>query len=82
MKIDKETNTISSHESGLLARVWNHDISFHEVAPGVVSYTDEIEIQAGWLTPAIWLFAHLFYRHRQRRWKVLLSQKTQSGSRS
>lgn len=26
----------------------------------------------GRLSPAIWLFAHIFYRHRQRRWKLLL----------
>jgi len=72
--MDKDTNTVSSQESGLLARMWNHDISFREVGPGKVSYTDEIEIQAGCLTPAIWLFAHLFYRHRQRRWKVLFKE--------
>ena len=70
--VDEDRNLISSRESGLLARVWNHDISFEEIKPGLVSYTDEIEIRAGWLTPLIWLFAHLFYRHRQRRWKVLL----------
>jgi len=74
VKMDKDRNTISSRESDLLARVWNHNIWFREVARGRVSYTDEIEIQAGWLTPAIWLFAHLFYRHRQRRWKVLLKK--------
>jgi hypothetical protein len=74
-KIDKVENVISSEERGLLARVWNHNITFREVSPGTLSYTDEIEIQAGWLTPAIWLFAHFFYRHRQRRWKVLLRQK-------
>jgi hypothetical protein len=74
VKMDKHTNTISSRESGLLTQVWNHTISFREVGPGKVSYADEIEIQAGWLTPAIWLFAHLFYRHRQRRWKVLLKK--------
>lgn len=72
LEIDKVANTISSRESGLLAPVWNHHISFHAIAPGKVRYTDEIEIKAGWLTPAIWLFAQLFYRHRQRRWKTLL----------
>ncbi|KJS29890.1 MAG: hypothetical protein VR64_18660 [Desulfatitalea sp. BRH_c12] len=75
VRIDKEANKIISQERGLLARVWNHIICFREVALGVVSYTDEIEIRAGWLTPAIWLFAQLFYRHRQRRWKVLLRKK-------
>ncbi len=75
MRIDKDANMIVSQESGLLARFWKHIICFREVAPGVVSYTDEIEIRAGWLTPAIWLFAQIFYRHRQRRWKVLLRKQ-------
>lgn len=72
VRIDEAANTIVSRESGALAQTWNHAISFHEVTPGAVCYTDEIEIRAGWLTPAVWLFAHLFYRHRQRRWKILL----------
>ena len=73
-RVDRDYNTIASRESGLLARVWNHTIFFQEITPGLVHYTDEIEIQAGWLTPVIWAFAHLFYRHRQRRWKLLLKQ--------
>lgn len=75
VKIDRDNNTISSCESGLLVSVWKHNIFFQEVMPGVVSYTDEIEIRAGWLTPFIWGFAHMFYRHRQRRWKILLRKK-------
>lgn len=74
VKVDRGQNVISSRERGLLAPVWNHDITFHEVSPGLVSYTDEIEIRAGWLTPFIWLFAQVFYRHRQRRWKILLER--------
>lgn len=76
VKIDKETNTIISYERGQLAKVWNHTISFQENIPGIVSYTDEIEIHSGWLTPGIWLFAQLFYRHRQRRWKQLLQMES------
>jgi hypothetical protein len=75
VKVDRDENFISSRERGLLAPVWNHNISFQEIKPGLVSYTDEIEIRAGWLTPFIWLFAHVFYRHRQRRWKELLKDK-------
>jgi hypothetical protein len=70
--VDRQKNFISSRENGLLVPVWNHNITFQEIKPGLVNYTDEIEIRAGWLTPLIWFFAHLFYRHRQRRWKVLL----------
>lgn len=73
--VDPARNLIVSRESGLLARVWNHTITFAEVSPGRLRYTDEIEIRAGLLTPAIWLFAHLFYRHRQRRWKKVLRAK-------
>lgn len=81
-KIDRDENAISSRETGLLARVWNHNIFFKEIAPKLVSYTDEIEIQAGWLTPFIWMFAHVFYRHRQRRWKVLLKQENEAKYRA
>jgi hypothetical protein len=31
--------------------------------------SDEIEIEAGWLTFFVWLFAQWFYRHRQRKWR-------------
>lgn len=80
VRIDKETNTIVSRESGRLAKVWNHMIRFQEAGPGVLNYTDEIEIRAGWLTPAIWMFAHVFYRHRQRRWKTLLRMRCTSSA--
>jgi hypothetical protein len=35
-------------------------------------YRDVVYVEAGWLTPAIWLYASLFYRHRQRRWRRLV----------
>lgn len=80
--IDEARHTIVSQEHGHLARVWNHTITFRETQPGKVHYQDEIEIRAGLLTPAIWLFAQCFYRHRQRRWKQLLrlSSKDQPGA--
>jgi len=33
---------------------------------------DRVANNAGILTPCIWLFAQLFYRHRQRRWRQLV----------
>ena len=82
VKMDKTANTISSQEKGKLARVWNHDITFHEVYPGKVHYTDKIEISAGLLSPMVLLFAHIFYRHRQRRWKLLLERRRDFGKDS
>lgn len=73
--IDRDANLIESKESGALSPVWNHTIRFHALGSGKLHYSDEIEIQAGLLTGFIWAFAHLFYRHRQRRWKKLLDGK-------
>lgn len=70
--ISKESNTLVTNESGTLTPVWNHTVEFHQIEHGRLRYTDEIEIGAGLLTPGIWVFAHLFYRHRQKRWKKLL----------
>jgi hypothetical protein len=72
INIDRSENNIESREIGLLANIWNHTIQFQEIEENCIYYTDTIEIKAGLLTPLIWGFAHLFYRHRQRRWKKLL----------
>ncbi len=70
--IDKESNTIASTESSTLVPVWNHTIRFNQCEQNKLIYTDEIEIKAGWLTIFVWIFAQLFYRHRQKRWKLML----------
>ena len=70
--IDRKSNIIVSNEIGALAPVWNHTIRFGQCERRKLRYIDEIEIKAGWLTIGIWVFSHLFYRHRQRRWKILL----------
>lgn len=75
VSINRDANLIESRESGTLSPVWNHTIRFHALGDGKLHYSDEIEIQAGLLTGFIWVFAHLFYRHRQRRWKKLLQGK-------
>ncbi len=75
--MDKNQHLIVSHESGQLASVWNHTISFNEITPNLVSYSDAVEIKAGWLSPVVYVFAHVFYRYRQRRLKILLQNKQQ-----
>ena len=48
-----------------------------EVAPradGRTDYRDTVEIHAGLGTLPAWLFAQLFYRHRQRRWRALAAR--------
>lgn len=53
-----------------LIPVWDHRLTIEPLSEGAL-YTDVLEIRAGVLTPLIWLFAHVFFRHRQRRWRAL-----------
>lgn len=60
---------------GSLARRWDHLISIAPLGPGTCRYTDRVDIAAGVLTPMIWAFAQLLYRHRQRRWRALAADR-------
>jgi hypothetical protein len=53
-----------------LISVWDHTISI-STADGRTRYRDTVTIDAGLLTLPVWLFAQVFYRHRQRRWRQL-----------
>jgi hypothetical protein len=57
---------------GDLARKWDHCISLAPQPDGSTLYTDRVEIEAGLLTPFVWLFAAMFYRYRQGRWRRLV----------
>ena len=54
-----------------MIRKWDHWITVAPNPDGSTDYRDEVEISAGVLTPFVWIFAQLFYRHRQRRWRGL-----------
>lgn len=78
--IEQEASLIERKESGSLSPVWNNTIRFHPLENGRLHYTDETEIQAGLLSGFIWAFAHLFYHHRQRRWKALLRREIEASA--
>lgn len=54
--------------------VWNHEIRLRPTDEHHCVYTDHVEIDAGWKTPLIWIWAKLFYARRQRRWIQLLNK--------
>jgi hypothetical protein len=68
-RIDPAAREIQSRESEWLVRRWDHLVRIRSTGDGQTRYSDEILIDAGWLTPLVWLFAQWFYRHRQRRWR-------------
>ncbi len=58
--------------SALISK-WDHWIIITPDGKGGSHYSDEVEISAGLLTPFVWAFAQVFYRHRQRRLRSIAS---------
>ena len=69
--VDESARTLSSREFGGLITRWNHDIEVVPIDAATCCYRDRIEIDAGIMTPVIVVYARLFYRMRQRRWRAL-----------
>jgi hypothetical protein len=70
-RIDPAAREIQTREQDPVVRRWDHRIRAQARDDGRTDYSDEIEIDAGLLTLPVWLFAHWFYRHRQRRWRAI-----------
>jgi len=62
-----------------LIPVWDHLITIEPNQDGVL-YRDRVEVSARFLTPLIWIFAQIFYRHRQRRWLRLAANGFDYGA--
>ncbi len=74
------TRLLRDDGSGQLAAVWDHSIRVEPSSSGGTEYTDIVEMRAGILTPIVWAFAQIFYRHRQRRWRALVARGFDYGS--
>jgi hypothetical protein len=68
---DPDELLLRDRGSGQLVRTWDHLISLSAQGDGAL-YRDNVRIEAGALTPFIWLFAAIFYRWRQHRWRALV----------
>jgi hypothetical protein len=62
--------TLRDNGHSALIKTWDHLITITPSGSGTL-YRDQVTIDAGLLTPLVWLFALFFYRHRQRRWRQL-----------
>ncbi|MGF1456028.1 MAG: hypothetical protein ACFB6R_11730 [Alphaproteobacteria bacterium] len=63
------TRIVRDNGTGQLVKRWDHWIIMAPTDDGATDYRDRVAIEAGLLTPFIWLFAQGFYRWRQRRWR-------------
>ena len=66
---------IYTHEGNEHVPTWNHEIILEELPGNRCRYTDKVDIDAGWKTIFIWLWAKCFYDHRQRKWIKMLRGK-------
>ncbi len=71
IKLDADSYELVTEESGTLLTGWNHRITLRTDPSGRTLYRDALELDAGRLTPVVWLFAEVFYRYRQARWRKL-----------
>jgi hypothetical protein len=78
-KIDNENYTISTNEWDKGAKVWNHDVVMIDLGNGSIYYEDAITIYGGIMTGFITSFAKKFYKHRQKRWQIVASNKLKFG---
>lgn len=65
---------IYTNERNTHVPVWNHAIKLKALPDGKTEYSDEVEINAGWKTPFVYLWAKCFYAHRQKRWLKLFAK--------
>lgn len=79
-RIDPGQRELLSKENGGLVKKWNHRIRIAGVGADRCRYVDEIEIEAGWMTRVVGVFANIFYRYRQRRWRALARRLAMSST--
>lgn len=75
ISIDDENMKMRDNGYSKLIKKWDHIISVEKIDDKNSLYTDTIDIKAGALTIFIVLYAHIFYRYRQLRWKKIIKNK-------
>jgi hypothetical protein len=74
-----EVYRIRDNGFGDLVSKWDHLITIRNTPDGLAHYTDTVEVRAGLLTPFVWLYSQIFYRHRQRRLRKLVKNDFHYG---
>jgi hypothetical protein len=81
-RIDQQKREIQTREHDAMIRRWDHRIHVEPAGDNECRYTDDIEIQAGVLTPLVWLWAEWFYRHRQKRWRAVAQRLAREAQKT
>lgn len=68
---DRSARSLVDMGEGDLVKAWHHRIRVVPESAGTTHYTDSVVVEAGPPTLFVWMFAQVFYRHRQRRLRDL-----------
>jgi hypothetical protein len=74
VEFDRSAGKIYTKESNPAIPVWNHLIRIEPSGGCKIRYSDEVEIDAGWKTGLVAVWSKCFYKHRQKRWRALLTK--------
>ncbi len=66
---------IYTNEQNTYVPVWNHEVVLKKIDENHTEYSDIVEIYAGWKTIFVYLWATLFYKHRQKKWIKILKKR-------
>lgn len=75
ISMDDDIKNIRDNGYSKIIKKWDHNVYLKDIGNNRTLYADSIEINAGILTLFIVLFANIFYRFRQKRWKKLINNK-------
>ena len=75
LSINREERHIRDNGYSSLIKKWDHNITLQEQDKGMTLYRDTIDIEAGGFTPFVVLFAQMFFRWRQKRWRKLINNQ-------
>jgi ligand-binding SRPBCC domain-containing protein len=70
-RIDDRARELQTRERGVLLPKWSHLIRVEPVDARRARYTDEVEFEAGVLTPLVGAFSRAFFWYRHRRWRAV-----------
>lgn len=73
VEFDPKAMTFLSDEEGVGVRTWRHRVTVQAEGQGAVLF-DDIEIDAGWRTPFVALWARYMYRRRHKPRLAMLSR--------
>lgn len=80
LEIDEHHRSIRSHEYGGAITRWDHVLHVEPISERSCRYRDTVEIDAGPLTPLVFVVATILYRYRQRRWHRLVRKHLLTGA--